>query len=95
MPAFCLVLSSTLKMEAVSSSETSVNFYHNTLCDIPQESILQSHRCGNLKFNTDKHCRSSSGVGNFEWITDPIKYETGSWAAFNWQEKWTRLLTDL
>jgi hypothetical protein len=40
-------LSSTLKMEAVRSSETSVNTI-STQCRTPEVGFLHSHRCENL-----------------------------------------------
>jgi hypothetical protein len=39
---------STLKMEAIRSSETSVNA-RSTQRHIPEDDILHSHRCENLK----------------------------------------------
>jgi hypothetical protein len=39
---------STLKMEAIRSSETSVNT-RSTQRHIPEDDILHSHRCENLK----------------------------------------------
>jgi hypothetical protein len=35
---------STLKMDAIFSSEMSVNFYYTTGRHIPEDSILHSHR---------------------------------------------------
>jgi hypothetical protein len=52
--AFCLLVASltyslALKMEVVSSSGTSVNFYQTTLCPIhPEDSTLHSHCLENL-----------------------------------------------
>jgi hypothetical protein len=40
---------STLKMEATRSSETSVQFTRATRRHIPEDGILHSHRCENLK----------------------------------------------
>jgi hypothetical protein len=40
---------STLKMEAISSSETSVKTQRTTRCHIPEDDTLQNHRCVNLK----------------------------------------------
>jgi hypothetical protein len=47
--ASCLACSSTLKMKAICSSETSVDFHRATRCYIPQDKLLHSHRCDNLK----------------------------------------------
>jgi hypothetical protein len=38
-------------MEAVSISETSVNFYENTRRNITEDSHLHTHRSKNLKFH--------------------------------------------
>jgi hypothetical protein len=40
---------STLKMEAIRSSEASVYFTGSTRRHIPEDGILHSHRCENLK----------------------------------------------
>jgi hypothetical protein len=40
---------STLKMEAICSSKTSVHFTGSTWRHIPDDGILHSHRCENLK----------------------------------------------
>jgi hypothetical protein len=52
-PAFTLVscsaYSSTLKIEAICSSETSVDFQQTTRRYIPEDSTLHNHRCENLK----------------------------------------------
>jgi hypothetical protein len=42
-------ISSTLKMEAISSSETSVETQQTTRRHIPEDDTLQNHRCENLK----------------------------------------------
>jgi hypothetical protein len=39
----CLAYSSTLKMEATCSSETSVNFQHITCRYIPEDTTLHNH----------------------------------------------------
>jgi hypothetical protein len=45
----CLAYSSTLKIRAVGTSETSVDFHRTSPCYIPEDKILRSHRCENLK----------------------------------------------
>jgi hypothetical protein len=45
--AYCL----TLKMEAVCSSETSVDFHWIAQCYIPEDRTLDSHCCETLKSN--------------------------------------------
>jgi hypothetical protein len=40
-----------LMMEAASTSEKSVNFYHTTRCNNPEDSHLHSRRLKNLKFH--------------------------------------------
>jgi hypothetical protein len=45
----CLVYTSTLKMEATCSSETSVDFQQNTQCYILEDRTLHNHRCETLK----------------------------------------------
>jgi hypothetical protein len=45
----CKAYYSTLEMEAICSSETSVDFQRATLRYIPEDSALHSHRCENLK----------------------------------------------
>jgi hypothetical protein len=42
----------TLKMGAVRSSETSVNFYQTTWRSIPEDNVLHSHLCVDLKSQT-------------------------------------------
>jgi hypothetical protein len=44
-----LAYSSTLKMEATFSSETSVDFQPTTRRYIPEDRTFQCHRCENLK----------------------------------------------
>jgi hypothetical protein len=54
-PAYLLVLaeiiSSTLKMEAIYSSETSAATQETTRRHIPEDNTLHNHRCENLKSN--------------------------------------------
>jgi hypothetical protein len=45
----CSAYSSILKMEAIYSSETSVDFQRTTRCNILEASNLPNHRCENLK----------------------------------------------
>jgi hypothetical protein len=40
-----------LMMDAASTSETSVNFYQTTQCNIPQDSHLQTYCHENLKYH--------------------------------------------
>jgi hypothetical protein len=47
---FCLAYPSTLKAEAIYSSETSVDFQWTTRCYVPEGRTLHNHRCENLKF---------------------------------------------
>jgi hypothetical protein len=52
-PAFglvsCSAYSSTLKMEAICTSDTSVDFQRTTRHCIPEDSTVHNHRCENLK----------------------------------------------
>jgi hypothetical protein len=45
----CSDYSSTFKMEAICSSETSVDLHWITRRYIPEDSTLHNHRCENLK----------------------------------------------
>jgi hypothetical protein len=54
--ASCSAYSSTMKMEAIFSSETSGDFQRTTRRYIPEDRALHNHRCENLKSYT---CRSS------------------------------------
>jgi hypothetical protein len=56
----CSAYSSTLKMEAMFSSKTSVNFQRTTQRYIPEDSALYNHRCENLKSS------KSENVSNFQ-----------------------------
>jgi hypothetical protein len=47
----CLAYSSTLKMEAILSSETSVEFYQTARRYASKDRSLHSHRCENLIAN--------------------------------------------
>jgi hypothetical protein len=47
--ASCLAYSSTLKIEATCSSETSVDFQWTTRRYIPENRTLQNRRCENLR----------------------------------------------
>jgi hypothetical protein len=44
----CLAYSSTLKMKAAYSSETSVDFHWTTRIYVPEDITLHNHRCENL-----------------------------------------------
>jgi hypothetical protein len=72
VPVAYLAYSLILKMEAVRSSETSLKFYLTAQHHIPEESILHSHRCENLKshipFNIIRHCLQTEPSLRFlEW----------------------------
>jgi hypothetical protein len=64
-PAYLLVLSeiifSTLKMEAICSSETSVATQQTTRRHIPEDNILHNHRCENLKSCIISSCQGGDG----------------------------------
>jgi hypothetical protein len=68
LPAYLLVLaeiiSSTLKMEAICSSETSVATQQTTRRHIPEDDNLHNHRCENLKSYLGLFPSSGEGVGN-------------------------------
>jgi hypothetical protein len=51
MAVFCAI---ALMMEAASTSETLVNFYHTTRRYNPEDSHLRTHRRENLKSYKDK-----------------------------------------
>jgi hypothetical protein len=46
---FAEPISSTLKMEAICSSEASIETQRATRCHIPEDDTLHNHRCENLK----------------------------------------------
>jgi hypothetical protein len=51
-----LAYSTTLKMEAIYSSETSVDFQQTTRRYIPEDRTIHNQRCENLtSFNTSLH----------------------------------------
>jgi hypothetical protein len=54
--ALCILWAMALVMEAVSTSETSVNFYETTRRNIPKDSHLHIRRCENLKSNFENIC---------------------------------------
>jgi hypothetical protein len=70
-PAFTLVscsaYSSTLKMEAICSSETSVDFQRTTQRYIPEDGTLHNHRCENLKSYITKLFSKIWGVHSGIW----------------------------
>jgi hypothetical protein len=54
LPPTCLlvlaeIISSTLKMEAICSSETTLATQQTTRRHIPEDDTLHNHRCENLK----------------------------------------------
>jgi hypothetical protein len=54
---FAEPISSTLKMEAISSSETSVDTQRTTRRHIPEDDTLQNQRCENVKSYTVMNVR--------------------------------------
>jgi hypothetical protein len=60
--ASCTAYSSTLKMEVIRSSETSVDFQRTTGRYIPEDSTLHSHRCEHFK-SYKKLLNSMNGKG--------------------------------
>jgi hypothetical protein len=59
---FLLKFSSNLKMEAICSSETSVESQQTTRRHIPEEDTLHNHRCENLKSYITNTCSSETSV---------------------------------
>jgi hypothetical protein len=53
---FFLAYSSTFKMDAICSSETSVDFQRTTRRYIPEDGTLHNHRCENLKSYREFFC---------------------------------------
>jgi hypothetical protein len=47
---FCPAYFSTLRMESICYSETSVDFQRTTRRYIPEDSTLHNYRCGSLKY---------------------------------------------
>jgi hypothetical protein len=58
----CSAYSSTLKMEATCSSETSVDFHRTTRSYIPEVRTFHNHRCENLKSYNGREVRKSQFV---------------------------------
>jgi hypothetical protein len=75
-PACFLVLAeiifSTLKMEAICSSETSVATQQTTRRHIPEDDTLHKHRCENLKSYTKIYFTSQFRVPNFHENGDSV-----------------------
>jgi hypothetical protein len=71
--AFCWCLSTgmfrhvvlvALMMEAVSTSETSANFYQTTWRNIPEDSRLHTNLCDNLKHHASFWCSTEYVLGS-------------------------------
>jgi hypothetical protein len=69
-PAYLLflaeIISSTLKMEAICSSETSVATQQTTRPHIPEDDTLYNHRCENLKSYTLEKIKFSTTTNKEE-----------------------------
>jgi hypothetical protein len=59
---FAEPISSTLKMEAICSSETSVETQRTTRRHVPEDDTFHNHRCENLK--SYKTCLEKASVTN-------------------------------
>jgi hypothetical protein len=72
----CLAYSSTLKMEATCSSETSLDFHWTTRRYIPEDRNHHSHDCENLvKHIFEGDCLfpfQGTGTGETEKITENL-----------------------
>jgi hypothetical protein len=70
--------SSTLKMEAIYSSEMSVDFQQNTRRYIPEHNTLHNHHCENLKSYTGIHWFNSKKINlQIDWFNNQL--------TINWQ----------
>jgi hypothetical protein len=66
-----------LMIEAVSTSQTLVNFYHTSWCNIPEDSHLHTRHCENLKSHVYKlhpwHCKGTSPLSKMnEYRSKPV-----------------------
>jgi hypothetical protein len=73
MLAFCLTYSSSLKMEPICFSETSVSFQRTTWRIIPECRTPHTHRCDDLGFSYVQH--------NVD-ITQNLTQDTHFWSKF-------------
>jgi hypothetical protein len=65
LAAFAELISSTLKMEAICSSETAVETQRTTRRHIPEDNAFNIHRCENLKsylIRFDQHLLTAAAV---------------------------------
>jgi hypothetical protein len=68
--ATCLLYCSSLRMEAVCSSEISANLYWNTRRNILEVSVLHRHRCEDLKLIIFRgRCRSALLATSFTMVS--------------------------
>jgi hypothetical protein len=83
----CLAYSSTLKMEAICSSETSVGTQRTTRRYIPDDSTL-NHRCENLKSDIGVYavcCRDGCASS---WVSDVVRYVITMQLTELWNHPW-------
>jgi hypothetical protein len=73
-------------MEAICSSETSVNFQRTTRRYIPEDSTLHNHRCENLKSYNIEHAHSIESTEFVDKMSDYrfIRKESYPWRQSGW-----------
>jgi hypothetical protein len=99
----CLAYSSTLKMEATCSSETSADFQRTTRRYISEDRTVHNHGCENLKSYTFQFPYRSVRVYDFvvylttllvwtggkELETAKVECNEMAWHSFSFMEKWS------
>jgi hypothetical protein len=71
--AVFLDVASSLMIEAVSSSETSVNMHQTTWCYIPEDGHVHAHHCENLKSRLGKIIWQSTTIFYINFHTDALQ----------------------